>query len=176
MGLIDLLPTSVYESNETMQELQELFNVNVNGLANNFRVLLNECFVVTASTLLSRYEEVYGLEVNVEKSNTFRRERIMAKIRGAGTTTKQMIEDVAAAFSGGSVDIIEYPMENRFVVKFIGALGIPANMEDLTLTIEEIKPAHLTFTFEYTYHTWAEVSAYLWGDVDHVTWYDFAAI
>lgn len=176
MGLFDLLPVAIYENNATMQELQELLTMNINTLASGRNTMLNECFVKTASTLLSRYEEVYGLEVNVEKSNAFRQERIMAKMRGAGTTTKQMIEDVAAAFSGGSVDIIEYPMENRFVVKFIGALGIPANMEDLTLTIEEIKPAHLAFTFEYTYHTWAEVSAYLWGDVDHVTWYDFAAI
>ena len=174
MGLIDLLPSGIYGDNATMQELQALLTVNINTLADNLNKMLDECFVGTASALLSRYEEVYGLQVDISKSNTWRRERITAKIRGTGTTTKQMIEEVAISFAGGEVEIIEHPDTNSFIIKFVGALGIPANMGDLTLAIEEIKPAHLAFTFEYSYRTWQEVSANLWRDVEHITWYELA--
>jgi hypothetical protein len=85
-----------------------------------------------------------------------------------------MIDQVAAAYSGGEVEIIEHPETSSFIVKFIGALGIPANMADLSLTIEEIKPAHLSFTFEYTYRRWSEITGYLWGEVANKTWYQLA--
>ncbi len=173
MKLIDLLPP-IYESNTTMQELQDILAADINTLASGFDETINECFISTASKLLSRYEGIYGVQVDISKSDTFRRERILAKIRGTGTTTKAMIEQTAAVYSGGEVLIIENPETNSFIVKFVGALGIPANMADLTLTIEEIKPAHLSFTFEYSYRRWSEVVGYLWSDVAGKTWYQLA--
>lgn len=173
MNLIDLLPP-IYDGNTTMQGLQTILSDKINALADGVNEAIDERFVSTASKLLSRYEKIYGIQVDVSKSDTFRRERIKAKIRGIGTTTKQMIKDVAASYSGGEVEVIEHPETNNFVVKFIGVLGIPGNMADLTLTIKEIKPAHLAFTFEYSYKTWAEVSGNLWGDVSTKTWYQFA--
>ena len=156
---MDLL-TSEYDDNETMKELQGILSTDINTLAANFNETIDECFVETASALLSRYETIYGLEVDVSKSDSFRRERIKAKIRGTGTVTKQMIIDVAKSYSNGEVEVIEDPTNYTFVVKFIGTLGIPANMADLTLTIEEIKPAHLSYTFEYTYLTWDQFEGY----------------
>jgi hypothetical protein len=84
----------------------------------------------------------------------------MAKMRGIGTVTKQMIIDTARAYSNGEVEVIEDPANYRIVIKFVGKLGVPANMADLTLTIEDIKPAHLAYSFEYTYRTYAELNSY----------------
>jgi hypothetical protein len=151
MSLMELLPP-VYESNITMQELQGILTTDINEMASSLNETIDECSVSTASTLLSRYEKLYGLHVDVSKSDTFRRERIMAKLRGIGTTTKMMIIDTAAAYSNGSVEVIEDVENQRFRIKFVGTRGIPANMADLTLTIEEIKPAHLNYTFEYVYN------------------------
>ena len=173
MDLMDLLPP-VYENNTTMQELQGILTSDINTLAGSFDESINECFLSTTTALLSRYETIYGLNVDVTKSTTSRRERIMAKAKGIGTTTKQMIIDTAAAYSGGEVEVIEDPANSTFIVKFIGTIGIPANIEDFTMTIEEIKPAHLSYTLEYTYKTWNEVSGNLWGDVSTKTWYELA--
>jgi hypothetical protein len=60
-----------------------------------------------------------------------------------------MIIDTAKSYSNGNVEVIEDPTNYSFKIKFVGTKGIPANMADLTLTINEIKPAHLSFTFEY---------------------------
>ncbi|MDF2570491.1 MAG: hypothetical protein K0R55_2095 [Sporomusa sp.] len=148
MDLMTLLP-DYYIGNETMEELQGILATDITNLAGSFNKTIDECFVNTAATLLSRYEKIYGLAVDVSKSDEFRRERIRAKIRGIGTVTKQMIIDTAASYSNGEVEVIEDPENYSFKIKFVGTMGIPANMADLTLTIEEIKPAHLAFSFEY---------------------------
>lgn len=173
MDLMDLLPV-YYRGNQTMEELQGILSADINSQAARLSETIDQCFVNTATSLLSRYEKIFGIQVDVSKSNEFRRERIRAKIRGAGTATKQMIKDTAAAYSGGEVDVIEYPEMSSFTIKFVGTLGIPANMADLIMTIEEIKPAHLSYTFEYTYRRWGEVSDKLWGDVVNKTWYQLS--
>lgn len=161
MELINLLP-NYYRDNKTMEELQGILSADINGLSSDINETINQCFVNTATSLLSRYEKIYGIQVDVSKSNEFRRERIRAKIRGVGTVTKKMIEATARSYSNGEVEVIEDPTNYCFKVKFVGVKGIPANMADLTVTIEEIKPAHLAFEFEYTYN--------LWNDVLHMTW------
>ncbi|WIV13966.1 putative phage tail protein [Proteiniborus sp. MB09-C3] len=154
-----LLP-DYYKGNLTMEELQSILSTDINSFASSLNKTIDQCFVNTATALLSRYEKIYGIEVDVSKSDEFRRERIRAKIRGTGTVTKQMIVDVAKSYSNGEVEVIEDNENYSFRIKFVGTLGVPANMADLTLTIEEIKPAHLSFTFEYVYRTHAELSHY----------------
>jgi uncharacterized protein YmfQ (DUF2313 family) len=172
-NLINYLPP-IYENNATMQKTQGILSDMINAAANAQNETLNECFVATASKLLGYWEYIYGLSINTSKTDTFRRERIQAKMRGVGTTTKQMIIDTARAYSGGEVEVPESPGTCSFVIKFVGTVGIPANMADLIVTIEEIKPAHLVYTFEYSYNTWSQVSSGLWGAASSKTWYEFA--
>ncbi len=173
MDLMDLLP-GYYRGNQTMEELQEILSADINALVARFSDTIDQCFVNTATSLISRHERIYGIQVDVSKPDEFRRERIRAKIRGAGTVTKQMIIDTAAAYSGGEVEVIESPETHSFIIRFVGTLGVPANMADLILTIEEIKPAHLIYTFEYTYRRWSEVAHYLWSSVTGKTWHQLA--
>lgn len=175
MDLITLLPP-IYDDNMTMDELQSILSNDVNSLASGLDETIDQCFVNTATSLLSRYEKIYGLQVDVSKSNEFRRERIRAKIRGIGSVTKQMIIDTASSYSNGQVEVIEDSANYSFKIKFVGTKGIPANMVDLTLTLEEIKPAHLAFTFEFTYNTWNMVSTNKWADVSNLTWDQFRTI
>lgn len=169
MNLMDMLP-DYYKSNLTMEELQDILSTDMDNLATAFDKTINQCFVNTATDLLSRYEKIFGLQVDVSKSDEFRRERIRAKIRGTGTVTKQMIKDVASSYSNGEVEVIEDPANYSFKIKFVGTKGIPANMTDLTLTIQEIKPAHLAFEFEFTYNTWKDVEDMTWSEASIYTW------
>ncbi len=168
MNLMELLPP-YYSENVTMQQLQNIIGTEINKVADGLNKTISECFVNTVSDLLSRYEKIYGLEVDVSKNDEFRRERLRAKIRGTGTVTKQMIKDVAASYSNGEVEVIEDNENYRFVIKFVGTIGIPENMADLKLTIEEIKPAHLAYTFEYTYRTHGELKNYTHGTLSNYT-------
>jgi uncharacterized protein YmfQ (DUF2313 family) len=165
MDLMDLLPDQ-YASNNTMKELQSILSGKINNIASGFNETINQCFVSTATNLLSRYEKIYGLNVDVSKSNEFRRERIIARARGIGTVTAKMIEEVAMSYSNGEVEVIEDPANYSFKIKFVGTKGLPPNMADLTLTIEEIKPAHMAFAFEYVYRTHTELSIYTHDQLD----------
>lgn len=169
MDLMTLLP-DYYEQNETMKKLQEILSAETETLNTELSTTIAECFVSTASEMLLRYERIYGIETDIIKTDTFRRERIKAKIAGVGTTTKQMIQDVAMSYSGGTVEVIEDNANSKFVIKFVGQLGVPGNMEDLKLTIEEIKPAHLTMTYEYVYNTWEDVKQLTWEQASACTW------
>lgn len=159
MDLMEMLP-NYYRGNVTMEKLQSILAEKIQALAKDINETIDQCFVNTATALLSRYEKIYGLDVDISKSNEFRRERIRAKIRGVGTVTKEMLKAVARSYSNGEVEVIEDPANYKFIIKFIGTRGLPPNMADLTVTIEEIKPAHLAYEFEFIYRTHKEISEF----------------
>lgn len=167
--LMSLLPW-YYKSNTTMEELQDSSAKELGRLYYNLEDLINQLFVDTATWGLSIYEKELGLQTNMGLSYEERREIIKAKLRGRGTTTKEMIKDTAEAFSGGEVDVIEYPEEYKFVVKFIGVKGIPRNMQAFIDMLETIKPAHLAYEFKYTYTVWNHLTDLTWGQANAMTW------
>lgn len=175
MDLTKVLPP-YYDQNVSMQTLQKILSQVTDDLENGLSSTISECFVSTASKLLTRYENLLGLAVDVSKSEEFRRERIRAKISGAGTTTKQMIEDVSRSYSNGEVEVVEDNGNGRFIVRFVGMLGIPGNMADLKLTIEEIKPAHLMVEYEYIYNTWEDANVLTWEAALAYTWEEIRTV
>ena len=158
-NLIDLLP-ECYKNSAQVIELQTAFQHWTDALQGARDDLLAQMNVASATWGLVTWEKALGLTTDATKPNEYRRTRIMSKLRGQGTTTKVMIENVAESFSNGEVAIIEYNSDSRFEIKFVGTLGIPPNMDDLTAAIEEIKPAHLAYTYIYVYRTHAQLTPY----------------
>ena len=132
--------------------------------------LLDQCFISTSTWGLTRWEQVYGLATNMALSYEQRREILMAKLRGQGTTTAQMIKETAETFSGGEIEVIEDNPNNHFTVRFIGIKGIPRNMNAFISMLEDIKPAHLAYSFEYRYTTWSELINRSWSSAVGFTW------
>lgn len=132
--------------------------------------LLDQCFISTSTWGLTRWEQVYGVATNMALSYEQRREILMAKLRGQGTTTAQMIKETAETFSGGEIEVIEDNPNNHFTVRFIGIKGIPRNMNAFISMLEDIKPAHLAYSFEYRYTTWSELINRSWSSAIGFTW------
>ena len=97
--LMSLLPW-YYKSNVTIEGLQNSIAKELGKLYYNLEDLINQLFIDTATWGLSIYEKQLGLQTNLSLSYEERREIIKAKLRGRGTTTKQMIKETAEAFSG----------------------------------------------------------------------------
>jgi hypothetical protein len=171
IDLLQYLP-DYYRSIRDIRELMNTEGEEISLLWNESNNVLNQFFVQTATQGLSLWESELGIKIDPTKPIERRREVIKAKLRGAGTTTKKMIKAAAAAFSGGEVDVIEYPAEYRFVVKFIGVRGIPPNMAGFIQMLEQIKPAHLTYSFSYTYTTWDNLHGLTWNHASTKTWND----
>lgn len=165
--LLDLLPELHKQSAQTA-DLQNAFALALSELQAARDDCALQLDVSTATWGLSLWEEAYGIVTDVEKSDNFRRSRIISKMRGAGTTTAAMIQSVASSFSNGEVEVIEAPSQYRFDVKFVGTLGLPPNMDDLTAAIERTKPAHLDYAYLIIYrqqgalqpYTHTQLSAY----------------
>jgi hypothetical protein len=156
-----------------IRELKAIYETEgyaVGLLEHELSELLDQCFISTATWGLTRWEEVYGLVTNMALSYEQRREILMAKLRGQGTTTAQMIKETAETFSGGEIEVIEDNPNYHFIVRFIGIKGIPRNMNAFVSMLEDIKPAHLSYSFEYRYTVWNELINRSWGSLTGHTW------
>ena len=105
-----------------------------------------------------------------DKPLDFRRSRIRGKLRGNGVTTVAMIQNVAESYSNGAVAVTEYPAQYKLEIKFVGTIGIPPNMDDLTQTLRDILPAHLEWSYVFVFNTWAAASELTWGQANAFTW------
>ena len=132
----------------------------------------NQFFVVLADENISEHEKDVGLAPDTGADIDTRRGRVLSKLRGTGTVTKSMMKNVAASFVNGDIEIIEYPSEYCFAVKFTSRTGIPYNISDIQAMIEEIKPAHLAVEYIFTYKLWQDIMSILnnWKTVNTYTW------
>ncbi len=162
-----------YRASAPDAELQRVLSLLAAEAEASVDLTMAQLFPSTASGWgLELWERAFGISVEREKDEQFRRTRIISKIRGQGTTTLEMIRVVAAAFVNGDVEVIEHSGQYSFTVKFVSIIGVPPNIQDLTAAILEIKPAHLTFDYQYTYRTWGQLQAYTWGQLSGNTWAD----
>ncbi|MEK4520026.1 putative phage tail protein [Paenibacillus sp. FSL H8-0122] len=160
----------VYNKAGKLRQLLDIFSEQITQLNNRAEEVRVQYAVETATFSLGRWEREFGISIDPSKSLATRRELISAKLRGIGTTTEQMIQRTASAFSGGDVMVEEVPGEYRFVVRFVGTLGIPSNMAGLIQILEEIKPAHLVYDFAYTYTFWDSLNFLTWTAAHEKTW------
>lgn len=169
--LTKLVPPFMSEIAE-MKELYTAEGYQVGYAQHVLEDVIKQCYLVTATHGLSRWEKVYGIETNRSLSYEQRREILLAKLRGQGTTTRKMIQNTAAAFSGAEVHVIEDNKNNQFIIRFVGIKGIPRNMQGFIEMLEQIKPAHLAYQFEYRYTVWGELLLYSWDALNNGTWND----
>lgn len=162
MELIKLLPLECYENNETMQLLQKILSGLSEALDVQMEDVINQCFVGSASGTgsLARYEKLLGIIPDVSKSDRYRRERIKAKISGAGTTTASLIRHIAESYTNATVELTEDFPNYIVIVKFTGTSGIPGNIADIKASIEEALPAHLRVQYQYIFNTYGAVGTF----------------
>ncbi|MFM9535686.1 putative phage tail protein [Lysinibacillus sp. IITD104] len=128
-------------------------------------------FIDTAIEALPIYERDLGIKPNSTLRYDQRREQIIARnIAAFGQTTKDTIKLVAAAFSNGEVEVNSTETPGVYEIKFVGAKGIPNNMDGLKESIDIVAPAHLQFDYTYTFNAWEFLSNKTWGDVSNITW------
>ena len=175
VNLFPLVPEFISEKKE-MHALYDTQGYEVGYMQHVLEDIINQCFIVTATWGLSRWEQFLKLNTNLLLTYEQRRELLFAKIRGQGTTTVAMIKDTAEAFSGTEVEVIEDNPHYRFTVRFVGKKGIPQNMQGFINMLETIKPAHLAYDFEYRFTTWQEALNYTWEEALNYTWEEFRTL
>lgn len=146
---IDELPRH-YQRSPQEAELQRVLEALVRRAEADQEFTLAQLFPGTASGWgLELWERAYGLSPEAGQTEAQRRAKILAKIKGTGTSTLKQLQDIAACFSPGPVEVTEQSGENRFTVCFVGTIGEIEGKESLTAIINERKPAHLAWDIKY---------------------------
>lgn len=172
MNLSSVLP-DYYDDNETMQELQKILSEVTDILEKGLKKTMEDAFWSRASgsEILTRYEKMFGISPDAGKSDRYRRERIAARVAGAGTTTASLIQHIAESYTNASVELIENFPEYIVTVRFTGTSGIPGNIADIKASIEEAIPAHLKVLYEYIFNTYGSVGTFTHGQLAEYTHY-----
>ena len=155
-----------------MNELISSIEKEFDRLKDEVELTENQFFVILADENIHNHEQDVGLVPDNYADIETRRGRVLSKLRGTGTVTKAMMKNVASSFVNGDIEIIEYPSEYCFAVKFTSRTGVPYNIADIQAMIEEIKPAHLAVEYIFTYRLWQDVLDELgtWQTVNNYTW------
>lgn len=134
------------------------------------RELLDQFYVESATFGQDRWESVVGIENVSQRSEVSRRQFIEAKLRGAGTVTMAMLNDIVNAFY--RFETTELPTENAVNFKLVSRRGIPKNLEDIQAAVNDVIPAHIEPRYEFTYLPWNELesSGMRWSDAGNYTW------
>ena len=169
MSLLDKFP-SFWLGSPEFCDLQQALDPEAAALRAVAEDAMAQLDVNTATWGLKYWEQALGVPVDKEKEPAYRRSRIISKLRGAGVTTTAMVKSVAEAFSNGEVEIISDSAAYTVTIKFVGAIGTPPNMADLTAALRDIMPAHLAWVYEYTYNTWAVTKQHTWAELKSRTW------
>lgn len=146
--MIELYP-EFYANSPEMAHHQGLLGSNIRAMQYIYDDLIEQIFVTTATWGLDIWEYLVGIDTDRSQSLQRRRENIIAKRRGAGTSTVEMIKNVAASYLNGTIDVEEDNANYAFKITCVGVEGIPEHTDDMLAAIEEIKPAHLGYSFTY---------------------------
>lgn len=175
MELIKFLP-DYYDQNITMHLLQSILSNETDGLDAGMIKRVNQCFVDSSGSeaeigTLDRLETILGITSDAGKSDRYRRERIKAKIAGAGTTTASLIRNITESYTNAAVELTEQFADYTVAIKFTGTSGIPGNIADIKESIEEAIPAHLKVLYEYIFNTYGSVGTFTHTELAAYTHY-----
>ena len=159
-----------YAKSAEFADLQNALEPEVKALWERRDSVLDQLNVNTATWGLQYWERALGLTVDEDADVTYRRSRIHSKRRGVGTVTVAMLRSLAASYSNGEVEVLEYPEQFRIEIKFINTVGTPPNIDDLTAALRAILPAHLEWGYIITYATWNQLKTKTWDELGGLTW------
>lgn len=159
-----------YLASPEMCDLQQAMQPELAALMEYQDDIIAQLCADTATWGLASWEEALGIQIDGNKPLEYRRSLIRGKLRGNGVTTVSMVQNVAESYSNGAVAVTEYPDQYKLEIKFVGTMGIPPNMDDLTQNLRDILPAHLEWAYVFVFNTWADVGALTWEEAKAFTW------
>ena len=157
-SMFDYMPKEYEEYAET-RALIESEAIEIELLYARIHDVLAQFNIETATWGISAYEFDIGVTPNVNKPLDQRKSVVISKLRGAGVTTRELIENVTEAYANTDVEVSEDNPNYNIVVKFVGRYGVPPNMDDLERSLREIIPAHMIYTLVFTYVTYDMLNA-----------------
>ncbi|NFI05987.1 DUF2313 domain-containing protein [Clostridium botulinum] len=145
MQLKNYVPSFI-SGDKILSKVYEEQQKQVDSINADTQDLINQCFVETATWGLDTWEKELGIKNNIDYSYAIRRSRILAKLKGQGTTTIEAIKNICKSFVE-DVEVIEHNPEYYFQINLLSHSGFPNGFETLYDSIREVKPSHLNTNY-----------------------------
>lgn len=168
-----------YKDSKVVDHILNAFSIELDKLEKARIEMINQLQPETATYALNRWEEDYKLPNKDNYDMTYRRGIIISRMKGTGTCTKDFIKNIALSYGNGEVEVIEPTTEGDYtlIIKFVGTKGVPPNLEDFKNSIEEVIPAHMVASYQFTYLVWNDRDKYnkTWDEWDalNLTWDEY---
>lgn len=160
-----------------IKESSEIIRVESEQIAQlnqDIQDVLIQFSVETATWGLEKWEKLVNIPTDLTKPIDYRRSVVKSKLRGIGTVTVELVKNVAESYVNGEVEINETDKPFTIIVKFVGKLGVPPNLDDVKNALREIIPAHLLIEYVFTFTTWDRFDSLnlTWDEIDlkNITW------
>jgi len=150
----------LYETSRKFRALAQVRGIEIDKLRQALDETLNQYFVRASTWGLDTWEEELGLKPLPELTNAERQDRIVSKLRGYGTCTIGLTEQVAESYDKGTIDVIQDHTISQVTIRFVDTVGIPTNVDDLKAAVREVVPAHLGIVYEYKYNNHNVLAAF----------------
>lgn len=154
--MLDNLPKQ-YRKDPWITELAEAIGGELTEQAEQMDSLLAQMSLNTVTWNLEVEERIAGISPSPGTSLEDRRSALKAKWRSSGKVDLEQIQAVADSWKNGetSVDF----SAGSFVVKFIGAFGIPDDIDALKRAVGLVIPCHLPVEYLIRYILIREIQA-----------------
>lgn len=103
----------------------------------------------TVTWNLAVEERLAGITPPAGATLESRRTALKAKWRSGGKLTIEQVQAVADAWKNGEV-VVSFP-DGRILVQFVGAFGVPEDMDSLKAALRLVVPAHLPVDYLLRY-------------------------
>lgn len=138
-----------------------IFDAEANQLDNRDAAISDlhmQMSVDTSTWALSIYETELGIPIDKNKPINERRALIKSKLRGTGKVDAALIKLVVDSWTNGEVDV---GFDNSTItITFTSVVGLPPNIKDVEIAIEEIKPAHLAVLYVFLFNLYEQLQVY----------------
>ncbi|NFM12032.1 DUF2313 domain-containing protein [Clostridium botulinum] len=141
MQLKNYVPSFI-SGDKILSKVYEEQQKQVDSTNEDIQDLINQCFIETVTWGLDTWEKELGIKNNIDYSYAIRRSRILAKLKGQGTTTIEAIKNICKSFVE-DVEVIEHNPEYYFEIDLLSHSGFPSGFDTLYDSIREVKPSHL---------------------------------
>ncbi len=148
--LFSYLP-AYYERSRIMRVDMDRKGTEMDALYDALDETFQQFFVRTATWGIDLWEQELGIVQDATKPLEQRRAVAESKLRGGGKFSGAQVKNVAEAYDGGRVQVSFQPERWNFTIQFVDTHGIPPNLNDLKQAIEELKPAHLSVEYKFSY-------------------------
>lgn len=169
MKLYEMLPYRL--QSDPAVDFQNAIQPEADKLDAAFWAMTENIIVDTATDWLPMWEWAYGLTGT--GTIAARRAAVKSKMRGAATTTEELIRSVARAYSDSEPDlVVDNPKYSFYIYLYSDVGDTPEDLDNLRRVIEEIKPAHLAFEI-YLQTDAGQQNLYYGGLVEVLKVYEF---